>query len=147
MSQVQAYVASAVFSAMIKPDSVAPLSDPFPFKLPINFDSVSEVSIFNGKYTPTNDFVYIFNGLLATKSPNWMLVICDAQMNLYLQRASGNVPLNWFPIIRFGFFSWLQDNTDFVNLLMIDGRTVLPQPMIQAVPVNYTIITGKGVLS
>lgn len=147
MSVTQGYIKNANFSAVINPDSVQPLSELFTFKLPINFDQVSDVTIYSGKYTPNNDFFYIFNGMLAAKAPNFLIFTCDRQMNVYMQKASGSAPIYYLPIIRFGFFSWLQDDTDFVNLLLIDGRTSITQPMIQGEQIAYTIIAGRGIIS
>lgn len=101
----------------------------------------------NGKYTPNDDYIYILNGIQPIKSPNFAIIICDGQINVHIQRAQSGGTINNLPVMRFGFLSWKQHLTDYVNALFIDGRLSAAVPMVQGVEVNYTIITGRAEIS
>lgn len=146
MTAVQASVIRAVFSALIRGDTVAPLNDSFDYRLPIAFSEVSDISIINGQYIPANDYVYIFNNLHKNHAPNWMIISTDGFLNVNLGKTQSGGIFNG-QVKRFTFLSWKADETDFASAMYLDGRLSAPLPMAQGEAVNYTIVFGRGNLN
>lgn len=147
MSAAQASISSASFAATIRPNFVQPASDIFSLKIPLNFSDVSEVNYYNGSFTPNNNAFYIIDLMIAEKAPNFMIVICDAQLNIYAHKKLTGYVLGGVQVMRYGFFSWFHDASDYLDTLFLDGRTASVGPMTQSVGVNYTIITGRGTIA
>lgn len=112
------------------------------------FTNLSHVSVAQGTYTPTNDYLYILqNGLPSNQSPNFILVFCTGgQLNLSISTAQGN-SMNSLPIFR--SWSWLAPavTTFIITGLYIEGRTNVLAPMAQGVPIDYYVVSGQGTIA
>lgn len=140
-------VTNCSFAALIKPAIVAPGQENLPLNIPLNFSAVSNIQVYNGTYTPSNDMLSIFSGLLAAQAPNFVIILCDAQLNILMANSLGANFIADMPIKRFGFFSVIQDPANFLVSLTLFGMAAANSPMPQGVPVNYTIITGIATIT
>ena len=115
--------------------------------IPLNFSNVSNIKQFNGSYVPSNDYVMLASGLLVSNTFNFIIALCDSQLDLTLSFQKSGFSL---ALQKFAFQAWALDPLNFVSSIFIDGRTS-PNPgntpMPQGVAVNYSIITGQGTVS
>lgn len=143
MTKVAGVISQALFQANIKLDTVAPLADVFNLRHPLNFEQVSNVEVINGTFVTENNYLYLFQGLANVNAPEWMIIVCDGQMNLVAAKSQSGAFFS-MPVNRFSFLSWQGDAFDFLSSIYIDGRTSSPIPMSQGATINYTIIMGRG---
>lgn len=146
MALKQASVQNCSFVATVNPSIVAPGVESLPLNIPLNFSSVANVQVYTGTFTPANDQLTVFTGLLVGAAPNFIIVLCDAQLNLIVENSNAANFINNYPVKRFGFFSSVIDATSFIQQLQLNGLAAGNSPMPQGVPVNYTIITGQAVI-
>ncbi len=147
MSITPQTITAAQFVATFNLGGVMPIKEAFSWVIPYNFADVQNVNVLNGSYTPANDYFYLQQNIPAALSPNFILILCDAQLSLTMNFTQSNVSQ---AIQRFGFYSWVPDAANLLNGFYLDGRTV-PSPYVTPMPqgalVNYSIISGQATLT
>lgn len=144
-----AQIKNAQFLAQILTQGVFPIQPDIPIDLALNFSGVENIRQYVGTFTPNNDYVIIDAGLIEATSFNFLIAICDKQMNLTV-----SLPISSFVVAmqRFNFTCWTPSSSpnNWPTGLFIDGR-VGPNPgnipMPQGQTLNYQIITGKATLT
>jgi len=140
-------LSNVVFRATVQPQVLQPFSESLPLQIPINFDSVSNLKVLVGSYTPNNDYIYLLSGIPSGESPNFMIIMIDAPIALSCQFPKG--ALNYSPT-KFAFLEWVVDPLNLLTGCFIDGR-LSPNPgntpMTQGKTVSYTIICGQSMIS
>lgn len=143
MSRVSHTVTNANFSALIGPGCVTPIAPAFPINLPLNFSACNHIKMFSGLWVPQDDYQYLQNQFSDADAPNWMIVVCDSQLNVSL---TGTQFVS-LAVQRFGFFSWINPANSLPTSLYLEGRIATPAPMLQNEPCNYLIVVGQGVVA
>jgi hypothetical protein len=137
------------FKASASTPMVSPLVETILANVSLNFGSLTGLKVTNGSFTPANNYLEPFAGLTIDTTFNFLICLCDAQLNLFTVTTGSGVALV-MPVKRFGFFSWVLDPANYLTTLYIDGRTQ-PNPgntpMPQGQLVNYTFITGQANIS
>lgn len=115
-----------------------------PSTLPIAFDSVQNLEVFTGQYTPNDDLKVIAAGLSLT-SPNFIFLIVDGVANV----STNNLMLRQLPVNKtvFATLTPIAGGASPIDSITLDGSTLAPYPMVQGTPVNYTLIIGQAVIS
>lgn len=141
MTWIPPMITGAQFKASVNPGTVSPLQEALAIVLPLNFGNLSYVNIFRGAFTPANDYLYLFQNLPVAQAPNFLIVTSDGLFNLSRAYNGGTQPDS---ISRFQFQSWPIDPNYFLASAYIEGRTNVPFPMAQGVPVHYTVVVGRA---
>lgn len=141
-------VLNAQFIATVNLQTVSPIIDTLPIVLPLSFTDTSDINVMSGTFTPNNNVITLFNTypLSLAAAPTFLIVVCDAQINLEISYSDGSSTID--PINAFAFYSTVQNDARFISNLYINGQASnTPPAMPQNVPVNYTIIIGKATIS
>jgi hypothetical protein len=129
------------------PALVTPLLETANFNIPVTFTGLTQINSVNGTYTPANDspVIHLFT---AGDQPNWMLIVSDAQLNINLINGLANI-INQLPVSKVAFLTSLAPTVTNYTALQFYGAIAsnLVAPMAQAVPVNYAIYWGNGIVS
>jgi len=139
MSLTSASIQGFLLSLVANPQVVSPFTDSVPGSIPLNFANIEGLHVRAGTYTPNNDTITISAFTDPALAPNFILLLVDGQVNMTLQTAATNI-MNVLPVSKLIAFSVLAPATNYINAIMLDGRTNVQNPMAQNVPVNYTMI-------
>lgn len=137
-------VVNASFQGLFTFQDVVPLSDKWDCSLPFNFANVANMEKFDGTYTPNNDTFNIVHGLVAKGfSPNFFIFICDGVA------VFGDSAFRYLhvPINRFVFSTIPPFGQNLVDGFSLDGQTGFNNPMVQNVPINYTLLFGQAAIT
>lgn len=133
-------VTDASLAMKIAPAVLNPITDTDVLNIPLSFSGQTFIRRVAGTYSPNNDLItpIVFNGDI----PTWMLVLCDAQLNVMVNGGAGLAA--FYPVSKLLLVSHLVFPTSLVNV-QFDGRLgSIVGNMPQASPVNYTIYYGDG---
>lgn len=145
MSWTPCKIADVSFSATVSTGGVAPLAQTFPVFLPLTFSNVANVSVYNGIYTPANDYLYLFQGLPLALTPNFLWIVTDGHLNVSRAFSNAGTPVE--NVTRFFFADWVSDGGNYLASLYLEGRTGVVHPMTQGVAVSYSVVCGQAVVS
>lgn len=138
-------ITAAQLLMTVNQSNIAPLVDSLPIKLPINFAGVANLQVISGTYTPANDAKTLatFN---SGNAPNFIVLICDGQLNLNTQHLLVNGLQN-LPVQKVLFWAGTPAPDNYINAIFITGQTNQHPEMAQGVAVNYTLIVGQATLT
>ena len=146
MSLTSPTITSASFNMTVNPSVVTPLNSILSTPVPINFNSVANLQIFSGTFTPANNILNIATSIQLASAPNFVVLICDAQLNLTV-KSGANILINSVPVNKIQVITLTPSSTYNVTDILFDGTTAALQPMTQSVAVDYTVIVGQAVIN
>lgn len=148
MTLIPATITNALLSMNVNPATVSPLTEALVVKEPINFAGIANLQVINGTFTPANNvFPLKPGGFDATNTPNFIIVICDAQLNIIV---SGSIVdyVPFLPVQKVAVIMTPQLAGNYVSSVNLSGSTnPAAIAMAQGTPVNYTIIYGQATIS
>lgn len=148
MTLIPATITNALLSMNVNPATVSPLTEALTVREPINFGSVANLQVINGTFTPANNVLPLQpGGFNATNAPNFIIVICDAQLNITISGSSVDyVPV--LPVQKVAVIMTPQLAGNYVSTVQLSGSTApAAVAMAQGTPVNYTVIMGQATIS
>ena len=150
MSVQQESVSSAQFQATIERPLLAPSIDSFPFVVPLNFGTVTNLNVDTATYAPANDILTIRTFSAFGAAPSFIMLQCDLAVNLRVTWAggAGTQIITDLPVSKF-FFAGLVPPIagSYISSIQIIGQTAQEYPMAQSTAVNITCITGTAVIN
>ena len=139
-------IQQANLSMNISPSVITPLLESIPVNLPINFTSMVNLEVLSGSYTPNNDTLSLASSIPTPSAPNFLLLICDKQLNLTV-KSGANVLVAQNPVFKVFFSTLVGSNGYAITDILFDGQTSDLNPMPQHVLVNYTLVYGQATIS
>lgn len=132
------------FSALAVVPAISPLAETFPIAVPLKFDSLANLQVISGTYTPANDIFNIVTGL-ASKGINFYILITDGPA-VFGDKSFQLVetPMNKLLV---AMMPPPQPGQYFIDGFSFCGLTNFRNPMAQGVPVNYTLVLGTAVIT
>jgi hypothetical protein len=149
MSLSTEQVVNALVQMTGYPSTLNPIVETLAVKVPITFSNVQNLNSVTGTFTPANNQlnILVFSDGESGIAPNFVVVFCDAQLNLTINQNNNSDAVFDAPVQKCLMLLLPELANGWISQVQVNGLTSANNPMPQTQAVNYTIIYGQATIS